>query len=70
MSDAKNWVDQIFEAKQTDKAGILRRSVEDVNKHASHEALLLECKARGFHLISAGEQYVIICNNDCMCIYC
>jgi len=54
---ASAWLEQFFDRVDTDKPA--RRSEADVNKYASMDELIRECKARGYHAARVGDQVVI-----------
>ena len=64
------WLDQIFAAKAVGRGGIVRRRVEDVERHLGRDRLVREVKRRGFHLVEVGGQYVILCNSGFMKVHC
>ncbi|MDZ4657030.1 MAG: hypothetical protein SH868_05555 [Bythopirellula sp.] len=64
------WVLKIFDAQQVEKGGIVRRSVSDVQEHATFPMLLNEVKRLGYHLIETGDQFVIFCHTGAMKIHC
>lgn len=66
----KAWIDQIFEAQSAQEGGIVRRSVADVKKFASFKDLRSAVKARGFHLLRTGDQYVVLCHKGEIRIIC
>ncbi|SIN93704.1 N-(5'-phosphoribosyl)anthranilate isomerase [Vannielia litorea] len=55
------WLNQIFAAKSVQTGGVVRRQVEDVDRKIGRAALELEVRRRGFHLVEAGGQYIVIC---------
>ena len=57
-----DWCAQIFGAKSVGRGGIVRRSVRDVEREIGRGRLIAEVKARGFHLVECGGQFLIICN--------
>jgi hypothetical protein len=59
---ANAWVEQIFDAKIATTGGIIRRKKTAVARYASLSVLTGAVKARQFHLIEMGDQYVILCN--------
>lgn len=58
----KAWLNDWFRAKAVENGGVIRRNIDDVHKMASLELLKAEVKARGFHLIRSGGQYIVLCN--------
>jgi len=63
------WIEQIFQSQQADNQGIVRRSIEDVEKYASFQLLFAAVRDREFHLLESGGQYIIICNSNCLLIH-
>lgn len=64
------WVTDIFKAGQANTGGVVRRSAHSVEEYASVEELIREAKARGFHVIETGDQFVILCHEGAMMIHC
>lgn len=64
------WIDQIFAADQVVAGGIVRRSVDDVAKYASENDLLRAVRSNQYHMIRTGDQYVIICNEGVIQLFC
>ncbi len=64
------WLDQMFDAEAADRGDIIRRNICDVQQYASLTELLDECKARDYHLIETGDQYVVVCNSGVLKIHC
>ena len=58
----QDWLDQIFRAKAAMRGGVLRRKVRDVEREIGRDALELEVRRRGFHLLECGDDFVIICS--------
>ena len=56
------WVAQLFAAKQVSRGGVLRRSVRDIDRKIGRARLELEVRRRGYRLLEAGGQYIIICS--------
>ena len=55
------WLARIFEAAAVRRGGVVRRAVRDVEREIGREALELEVRRRGFHLVELGGQFLIIC---------
>jgi len=64
------WIRQIFSAKAAAKGGVTRRSVGWVDREIGREKPALEVRCRGFHMIRAGGQFVIICCQDEIRLIC
>lgn len=56
------WINQIFAA-QAAKGGVVRRSIVWVEAEIGCDLFEAEVRRRGYHLLIAGTQYVVICNN-------
>ena len=56
------WFDQLFSAKAVSNGGVIRRSKADVDRKIGRDRLELEVRKRGFHLIEAGSQFLIVCD--------
>ncbi len=65
-----SWGRRIFSARTVQRGGVLRRSVRDVEREIGREALVAEVRARGFHLIECGGQFIIICNSGHIRVIC
>ena len=61
-ADPQPWIDRIFAAKAATTGGVIRRDVRWVERELGVERLIAEVRARRFHMIRAGGQFVIICN--------
>lgn len=60
------WQDQIFGT----KSDIVRRSIRSVEHEIGRDALELEVRRRGFHMIEAAGQLIIICAPEPIRIIC
>lgn len=64
------WVDDIFRAGQANAGGVVRRSIESVERYASIDEVMVAARDRGFHVISTGDQLVILCHPGEMSVLC
>jgi hypothetical protein len=64
------WVDQIFEAAQANRGGVVRRSIYDIERFASLDEIIGIARDRHFHVIETGDQVVILCNEGELKIHC
>lgn len=62
------WLEQIFAARAAQTGGVVRRDVRDVEEKVGRPALELAVHRRGFHLIEAGGQFIIICTRGPMVV--
>jgi hypothetical protein len=58
------WIDQIFSGRAATTGGVIRRNVDWVEREIERDRFYLEVRRRGFHLMRAGNQYVILCAKD------
>ena len=66
ISSPAPWQNQIFGT----KSDIVRRSISSVEREIGREALELEVRKRGFHMIEAAGQFIIICSPDPLRVIC
>ncbi len=57
------WLDQIFSAKSAANGGVVRRNRHWVASEIGLDLFEHSVRARGFHLIEAGQQLVVICHS-------
>lgn len=62
QSNADYWVDQVFAARQA-RGGVVRRAVPWVEREIGRDRFVQEVRARGFHLLRAGDQFIVICDS-------
>lgn len=58
------WLRQIFTAKAARDGGIVRRSLDDVDRILGRDRLERELLRRGYHAVENAGQIVIFCNNE------
>jgi hypothetical protein len=66
----QDWLAQIFRAKTAASGGVIRRSIRDVEREIGRDALELEVRRRGFHLLECGQHFVIVCSPAPIRIVC
>jgi hypothetical protein len=64
------WLAHMFEAKTASRGGIVRRSVESVEREVGRAVFLAEVQRRGFHCVECGGQLIVICNRGHMQVIC
>lgn len=57
------WLDQVFAAKAVTQGGVIRRSKNWIEAEIGLPRFEQAVRARGFHLIEAGSQLVVICHS-------
>lgn len=65
-----SWCAAMFDAKSASRGGVIRRAVRDVEHEIGREAFVSEVRARGFHLVEIGGQFIVICNDGQMKVHC
>lgn len=58
------WIDQMFDADQIKKRGIVRRAKTDVKKYASLDDLKEEVRKRGYLLFENDNEYLVLCDSS------
>lgn len=58
------WIVQLFSARAAAEGGILRRSVEGVERLIGRQRFFHEIRRRGFRAVENTGQFVIFCNRD------
>ena len=57
-----NWITHVFSAKAVESGGVIRRSVAWVEHEIGQARFVEEVRQRGFHLIEASGQFIVICS--------
>ena len=68
--DPDGWIRQVFLAKSARRGSVVRRSVRWVENEIGREAFVTAVRARGFHMIECGGQFVVICNGGGLRVIC
>jgi hypothetical protein len=69
-SDPDGWISEIFAAKAVAKGGVIRRDIRWIDREIGRDRFLAEVRARGFHLVETGGQWVVICNRGFFRVIC
>ena len=64
------WLDRLFSAQAVAKGDIVRRSIAYVEREVGRGPFVDAVRARGFHLIECGSQFIVICNTGLMRVVC
>ncbi len=59
---AETWLRQIFSAHAA-QGGVVRRSVAWVDREVGRERFIAEVRRSGFHLITSGNQVIVVCHS-------
>ena len=63
-STSNDWIDQVFSAKAVERGAVIRRAVPWVEKEIGRVPFVREVRRRGYTLLEAGTQFIVICNQD------
>ncbi len=63
------WVDQIFEAQQVGRGGVVRRSIDDVARFDALDEIIARARVKGWHVIETGGQVIVLCNAGALVIH-
>jgi hypothetical protein len=66
----RTWLNQVFAAQAASKGGVVRRKISDVEAKVGRETFELEVRRRGFHLVEAGTQFIVICDTGHIRLIC
>ena len=64
------WIQQIFDSRQAQSGGLVRRAISSVITYASLSELEDEVRLRGFHMFIVGAQVLILCNTGSLNVIC
>jgi len=64
------WLRQTIAAKSMRAGGGVRRKTCDLERKIGCRALELEVRRRGFHLIEAGSQFILLCSRQDIGLTC
>jgi hypothetical protein len=66
----EGWVAEVFGAKSVARGGVIRRDLRWIDREIGRERFIAEVRARGFHLIETGGQWIVICNTGFLRVIC
>jgi hypothetical protein len=69
-ASSDQWIARIFSARTAEQGGVVRRKVSWVCREVGVDRLADEVRARGFHMVRSGDQFVIFCNSGMFQIIC
>ena len=64
------WIAEVFGAKSVARGGVIRRDLRWIDREIGRDRFLAEVRARGFHLIETGGQWIVICNTGFLRVIC
>jgi hypothetical protein len=64
------YIDELFQAEEVKKNGIVRRNKANFDRFSSLFELAARVRKEQFHLIETGDQYIVICNTGALKIHC
>ncbi len=66
----QDWLAQVFRSKSAANGGVVRRRISDVHREIGREALELEVRRRGWHMLQSEGHYVILCSPAPFTVIC
>ena len=70
IADPDAWIEEIFSAKAVSKGGVIRRDMTWIDREIDRDRFVSEVRARGFHLVETGGQWIVICNPGFFRVIC
>ena len=67
---SRRWRAELFSSKQARSGGVIRRNRRDVAREMGLDALELEVRRRGWHMLESGDQIVVICSPEPFRLIC
>ncbi len=56
------WLAEMFAAKAASTGGVIRRNRHWVDNEIGRDRFMAEVRARGFHLLETGHQFIVVCH--------
>ena len=66
----QDWLAQMFRSKSAATGGVVRRRIADVHREIGREALELEVRRRGWHMLQSKGHYIILCSPTPFAVIC
>ena len=66
----EGWIAEVFGAKSVARGGVIRRDLRWIDREVGRGRFIAEVRARGFHLIETGGQWIVICNTGFLRMIC
>lgn len=61
--DPDGWIAMVFSARAA-SGGVVRRSIQWVDREIGRDRFIAEVRRRGFHLLMTRNQFIVVCNRD------
>jgi hypothetical protein len=65
-----DWIAAVFSSQAAKGGGVVRRSVAWVDREVGRKRFMAEVKARGYHMVENGGQFVVFCNHARVRLVC
>lgn len=62
VTSPDSWIAEIFSAKAAQTGGVIRRNVDWVTREVGEDLFMQEVRRRGFRLLRAGNQFIVVCS--------
>ncbi len=66
----EEWIAHVFSARVSERGGMVRRKIRDVEREIGRERLELEVRRRGWHMIETNRDIIILCDTSPFRIIC
>jgi hypothetical protein len=70
QADPAGWISEVFSAKYVARSGAIRRELRWIDRGIGRDRFIAELRARGFHLVETGGQWIVICNTGFLRVVC
>jgi hypothetical protein len=70
QSNPEGWIAEVFSAKSVARGGVIRRDLRWIDREIGRKRFIAEVRARGFHLIGTGDQWIVICYTGFLRVIC
>ena len=69
-ADPEGWIAEVFSAKSVARGGVIHRDLRWIDREIGRDRFIAEVRARGFHLVETGGQWIVICNTSFLRVVC
>jgi hypothetical protein len=70
QADPEGWIAEVFSAKSVARGGVIRRDLRWIDREIGRDRFIAKVRARGFHLVETGGQWIVICNTSFLRVVC
>ena len=70
QADPEGWIAEVFSAKSVARGGVIRRDLRWIDREIGRDRFIAKVRARGFHLVETGGQWIVSCNTGFLRVVC